>query len=223
VIWFAGFPAKFGDSLHFGRVAPWRGTLAAEASGHNELFQRPRRLIVLNKSMAKTTTNKSKSDLKPGNGATETAPAPANIQPVATAAPVKPVAPSAPPAQPKPSAPQPQANPTAPQPQAKAMPQPATPQLQAKPAAPLASRISLELVKTDAKQVCVAGSFNGWKPETTPLTQISKGRWVGNLSVKPGRHEYLFVVDGQWLPDPNAKETVQNPFGGKNSVLIVSE
>jgi len=82
--------------------------------------------------------------------------------------------------------------------------------------------ISLVLVKPGAKQVAVAGSFNDWKPERTPLAQIGNGRWVGDLAVKPGRHEYLFVVDGQWLPDPNAKENVQNPFGGKNSVLIVS-
>jgi hypothetical protein len=49
------------------------------------------------------------------------------------------------------------------------------------------------------------------------------GRWEGDLAVGAGRYEYLFVVDGQWLPDPNAKETVQNPFGGRNSVLTVSE
>jgi hypothetical protein len=82
--------------------------------------------------------------------------------------------------------------------------------------------ISLEFVKPGAKQVAVAGDFNDWKPERSPLVQIGNGRWVGDLAVKPGRHEYLFVVDGQWLPDPNAKENVQNPFGGKNSVLIVS-
>jgi len=82
--------------------------------------------------------------------------------------------------------------------------------------------ISLELVKPGAKQVAVAGDFNDWKPERTPLSQIGNGRWVGDLNVKPGRHEYLFVVDGQWLPDPNARENVQNPYGGKNSVLIVS-
>jgi 1,4-alpha-glucan branching enzyme len=85
-----------------------------------------------------------------------------------------------------------------------------------------APTISLELVKPGAKQVAVAGDFNDWKPERSPLVQIGNGRWVGDLNVKPGRHEYLFVVDGQWVPDPNAKENVQNPFGGKNSVLIVS-
>jgi 1,4-alpha-glucan branching enzyme len=92
-----------------------------------------------------------------------------------------------------------------------------------KPAQPEISRISLELTKPEAKAVFVAGSFNEWKPEKTPLVPLGNGRWAGNLAVKPGRHEYLFVVDGQWVPDPNAKESVQNPFGGKNSVLIVSE
>lgn len=84
-------------------------------------------------------------------------------------------------------------------------------------------RVSLELVKPDAKQVCVAGSFNEWKPEKAPLVSTGEGHWVGNLTIDPGRYEYLFVVDGQWLPDPNAKETVQNPYGGLNSVLTVSE
>ena len=88
---------------------------------------------------------------------------------------------------------------------------------------PPSNRVSLELVRPDAKHVYVAGSFNGWKPESTPLSPAGNGRWVGDLSVKPGRYEYLFVVDGQWLPDPNAKESVRNPFGGLNSVLVASE
>jgi hypothetical protein len=91
-----------------------------------------------------------------------------------------------------------------------------------KPEASNGNRVSLELVKPDAKNVYVAGSFNEWKPERTPLAPRGNGRWAGDLAVKPGRHEYLFVVDGQWLPDPNAKESVQNPFGGTNSVLVVS-
>ena len=84
-------------------------------------------------------------------------------------------------------------------------------------------RVVLELVNPAAKQVFVAGSFNNWQPEQTPLMAVGNGRWTGGLVVGPGRHEYLFVVDGQWLPDPNARESVQNPFGGRNSVLTVSE
>ena len=89
--------------------------------------------------------------------------------------------------------------------------------------APRINRVQLELVRPEAKHVCVAGSFNGWKPEATPLKLAGNGRWVGDLNVQPGRHEYLFVVDGQWMPDPNAKEAVANPFGGTNSVLLVRE
>jgi len=92
----------------------------------------------------------------------------------------------------------------------------------AKSRAPLPARVSLELVEPRAQQVYVAGSFNGWKPDTTPLMALGNGRWKGDLKLVPGRHEYLFVVDGQWRPDPNARETVQNPFGGRNSVVMVS-
>jgi 1,4-alpha-glucan branching enzyme len=84
-------------------------------------------------------------------------------------------------------------------------------------------KVVVEFVKPEAKSVQVAGSFNDWHPEQTPLVRRGDGRWVGTLPVKPGRHEYLFVVDGEWLPDPNAKESVENPFGGRNSILTVSE
>ena len=82
--------------------------------------------------------------------------------------------------------------------------------------------VSFELVNPAAKRVCVAGTFNDWQPEGAPLAPVGNGRWAVRVPIKPGRYEYLFVVDGQWLPDPNAKESVQNPFGGQNSVLGVT-
>ncbi len=91
------------------------------------------------------------------------------------------------------------------------------------PAAPKLGFISIELVEPSAREVYVAGSFNGWRPDCTPLIAQGNGRWKGNLELGPGRYEYLFVVDGQWRPDPNAHETVQNPFGGKNSVMMVAQ
>ena len=92
----------------------------------------------------------------------------------------------------------------------------------AKAEAPQPPRVVLELVNPAAKHVFVAGSFNNWQPEQTPLAPAGNGRWTRDLSVGPGRYEYLFVVDGQWLPDPSATQSVQNPFGGRNSVLTVS-
>jgi 1,4-alpha-glucan branching enzyme len=91
-----------------------------------------------------------------------------------------------------------------------------------KPEALKTETVSFELVQPGAHRVCVAGSFNDWKPESSPLAPLENGRWAGDLAIKPGRYEYLFVVDGQWVLDPNAKESVQNPFGGRNSILGVS-
>jgi hypothetical protein len=34
-----------------------------------------------------------------------------------------------------------------------------------------------------------------------------------------GRHEYRFVVDGQWMSDPKAARAQPNAFGSTNSVL----
>ena len=38
-------------------------------------------------------------------------------------------------------------------------------------------------------------------------------------ALAPGIDEYCLRVDGQWRSDPLAKETVANPFGGRNSIV----
>ena len=48
------------------------------------------------------------------------------------------------------------------------------------------------------------------------------GRWFKETALAPGAYEYCLVVDGQWVTDPRATETVPNPFGGRNSVLRVA-
>ena len=90
-----------------------------------------------------------------------------------------------------------------------------------KTAAPAAPKVRLELAKPGAQTVAIAGSFNSWQPEQASTT--GNGAWVKELAISPGRYEYMFVVDGQWMADPNAKEFAPNPFGGQNSVLIISK
>lgn len=83
-------------------------------------------------------------------------------------------------------------------------------------------RICLGLYAPDAQAVFVAGSFNGWQPSAMPLQKQSGGRWVVELMIEPGRHEYRFVVDGQWTDDPLSPAYVSNPFGGLNCVLVAA-
>jgi 1,4-alpha-glucan branching enzyme len=72
-----------------------------------------------------------------------------------------------------------------------------------------------------ARSVAVAGSFNGWDCTRTPLSRYSAGIWKATVWLPAGRYEYRFVVDGQWLSDPGARESVPNTFGSTNSVLAV--
>ena len=81
--------------------------------------------------------------------------------------------------------------------------------------------IILTLLAPEAKEVKVAGDFNGWRPEATPLKNTGAGEWVVRLSLRSGLYEYRFVVDGCWSEDPRAAQRAANPHGGFNSVLLV--
>jgi 1,4-alpha-glucan branching enzyme len=83
-------------------------------------------------------------------------------------------------------------------------------------------RIHFEFTSSAAESVAIAGSFNDWQPNATPMVALGQGRWAKDLVLPPGKYEYRLVVDGQWTPDPLAAETVPNPFGGVNSVREVT-
>ena len=82
--------------------------------------------------------------------------------------------------------------------------------------------VCFEFTHPTAITVCVAGCFNNWQPEAKALHPSGGGRWLKETVLMPGIYEYCLVVDGQWMPDPSARETIPNPFGGRNSVLRVT-
>lgn len=80
----------------------------------------------------------------------------------------------------------------------------------------------------DAKTVFLAGSFNEWKPEATPMERREGGRWTASLKLPPGYYEYKFVLDGDWCCEPGCGDPgtcphcVPNPFGTMNRFVEVS-
>ena len=80
--------------------------------------------------------------------------------------------------------------------------------------------VEFKLFSDSARSVSVAGSFNHWNAAKAPLKKESDC-WRAVIKLPRGRYEYRFVVDGQWISDPSAKEAIGNPFGGSNSVLSV--
>lgn len=74
-----------------------------------------------------------------------------------------------------------------------------------------------------AKEIYVVGDFNNWAvDESSRLTARKNGTWEKRLELKPGSYRYKFVVDGQWLQDPQSSRSEPNPFGGVDSVLTIS-
>ena len=81
----------------------------------------------------------------------------------------------------------------------------------------------------DAKSAFLVGTFNGWNTEATPLERCDLGEWMTSLSLPPGRYEYKYVIDGEWVCAPGPGEpsfespgTVMNEFGTLNRVLEVT-
>jgi len=73
-----------------------------------------------------------------------------------------------------------------------------------------------------ADRVQIAGDFNNWRPEQTPMQKVSEsGVWKMKLSLPAGKYHYRLVVDGQWQQDPYNELTELNPFGEFNSVIEV--
>jgi 1,4-alpha-glucan branching enzyme len=83
--------------------------------------------------------------------------------------------------------------------------------------------VHVEFNDPKASAVAIAGSFNDWRPEASPLVAVGEGRWLKELALPPGIYEYRLVVDGEWMADPRGHETSPNPFGELNSVLKVNK
>jgi hypothetical protein len=82
------------------------------------------------------------------------------------------------------------------------------------------ARVHFEYRAPLAGAVSVAGDFNGWRPEATPLARGPGGLWTAEVPLAPGRrYQYMLVVDGAWVTDPSAAVLADDGFGGQNAVL----
>ncbi len=83
--------------------------------------------------------------------------------------------------------------------------------------------IRFSLYSTKAERVCIAGDFNNWSATADPLyDREGTGMWILVLPLPAGRYEYKFIIDGKkWIPDPGNEDTVNDGFGGVNSILVI--
>jgi 1,4-alpha-glucan branching enzyme len=78
-----------------------------------------------------------------------------------------------------------------------------------------------KLYAPQAKKVSLAGSFNNWNTNALSAKKDLKGSWSVRVSLKPGKYEYKFFVDGSWINDPACRACIPNKFGSTNCVIEI--
>lgn len=74
----------------------------------------------------------------------------------------------------------------------------------------------------EAKQVSLIGDFNAWEASAHPMKRMPDGGWVLRLELSHGHHQYLFLVDGKAMLDPNAMGKVHNERNETVSLIAIS-
>jgi serine/threonine protein kinase len=100
---------------------------------------------------------------------------------------------------------------------------PAKPAAPKPPPAPPARTWNVEFSvrAPNASKVYLAGSFNNWSDSATPMRKLPNGDWVVSVQLKADTYLYKFIVDGNWIADPDNPDKRPDGRGGFNSVLRV--
>ena len=83
--------------------------------------------------------------------------------------------------------------------------------------------VYFELHAPGADQVELLGTFNDWTSGDIVLNGPDEsGLWTATVELPEGRHEYMFLVDGeQWWADPKASTRRSDGFGHENAIIQV--
>jgi len=82
-------------------------------------------------------------------------------------------------------------------------------------------KITFSFHANHAKEVILMGDFNEWSPTTHPMELNGNSTWQKSVMLSPGKYEYKFKVDGQWVEDANNNQSCSNCFGTCNSIIEI--
>ena len=81
-----------------------------------------------------------------------------------------------------------------------------------------ATGIRFSYVDASATSVTWVGDFNGWNTTANPMVKDPAGTWSITLPLPAGEHMYKFVVDNNYIADPDNTKT-KGEYG--NSVVMI--
>jgi hypothetical protein len=68
--------------------------------------------------------------------------------------------------------------------------------------------------------VALAGTFNEFNQSQLICGKEADG-WICRVDLAPGKYTYKFVIDGDWILDPDNPSTEDDERGFTNSVIVV--
>lgn len=85
-----------------------------------------------------------------------------------------------------------------------------------------AKRATFQVTASPKSSVALAGTFNQWDAKRHPMKDLDgTGTYTITLMLPKGEYEYKFVINGNWVVDPECRNWVRNSLGTLNSVLKV--
>lgn len=94
--------------------------------------------------------------------------------------------------------------------------------LKGQPVCRVAFRVPEDQIPGDVHTLHIVGDFTRWQQDAKPMRKRN-GVYTIRFDLQAGRsYEYLYLVNRQeWMEDPFAETSVDNEFGGKNSMVVV--
>ena len=87
---------------------------------------------------------------------------------------------------------------------------------------PVSKRITFSVSANPNNDVYLAGSFNNWDAQRHKMKDTRQnGKYTITLMLPSGEYEYKFVINGNWVVDPECQDWVRNSLGTLNSVKKV--
>jgi 1,4-alpha-glucan branching enzyme len=80
--------------------------------------------------------------------------------------------------------------------------------------------VEFRFFRPEARDVRVAGDFNGWSGDALHMKPAGNGWWTARMVLGSGEYRFRYVADGRWFTD-YASNGVEFAKLGLNGLLIV--
>ena len=83
--------------------------------------------------------------------------------------------------------------------------------------------VDFAFYRPEAKHVCIAGAFNGWRTGEIEMLPAGDGNWKVRVCLPSGEFRFRYCADGEWFTDYAACGLAPGRFGMDSIVVVPME